>query len=375
MKCLTFALGFVMLCGCASSPTAGSGISYHGVADAESKKTLLLKDFKPITRLHSTAHNVTRAKTYVIDIHSHINDAAGIHAHQDPKKVVELMDRANVRTVYILTGMWGEKLQKVIDEMVKPFPGRFVVFTQLDWNRVNEADFTAQMIVQLRDSVKRGARGLKLLKDFGLNVRDRKGALIKIDDPRFDPIWEECAKLKIPVFIHSTDPEAFFHPTDATNERYEELVENPDWSFPPDRFPSKESLLAARDRVFARHPRTIFVALHFANWPENLDYVERLLDRNPNVMLEFGARVAELGRQPRRTRALFEKFQDRIMFGSDFELEDGMYANHFRWLETADEYFDYWGAPDQGRWKIYGLDLPLSILTKIYHTNAERLFK
>jgi predicted TIM-barrel fold metal-dependent hydrolase len=362
--------------GCQSNPSASTnqGISYHGDPNADSRKTLLLKDFKPQTRMHSKVHLIDRAHDYVIDVHSHINDAAGIHAHQDPKKVIARMDKANVRTVFILTGLWGEKLQKVIDEMVKPYPGRFVVFTQLDWARVDESSFVPEMIQLLRDSAKRGANGLKLLKDFGLNFRHKNGELVKIDDPRFDPIWDECAKLKFPVFIHTTDPEAFFHPIDATNERYEELVENPDWSFPPDKFPSKESLLAARDQIFARHPRTQFVALHMANWPENLDYIDGLLAKYPNVAVEFGARVAELGRQPKRTRALFEKYQDRILFGSDFEQEDGMYANHFRWLETNDEYFDYWGAPGQGRWKIYGLGLPPKILAKIYHGNAERLF-
>ena len=146
--------------------------------------------------------------------------------------------------------------------------------------------------------------------------------------------------------LHSChDPEAFFHPADNTNERYEELMEHPDWSFYGPQFPSKESILEARDRMFAKHPHTTFVALHMANWPENLDYVSHLLDTLPNVMVEFGAREAELGRQPRRAREFFIKYQDRIMFGTDNGVEEAMYRNHFRWLETGDEYFDYWGCP------------------------------
>jgi predicted TIM-barrel fold metal-dependent hydrolase len=195
-----------------------------------------------------------------------------------------------------------------------------------------------------------------------------------VDDPRLDPVWEECGRLGIPVSIHVSDPEAFFHPIDNKNERYEELTEHPDWSFYGSQFPSKESILAARDRVIARHPHTTFVALHVANWPENLGYVSRLLDQYPNVMTEFGAREAELGRQPRRAREFFLKYQDRIMFGTDNEVTEEMYRNHFRWLETGDEYFDYWGYPGQGRWKIYGMELPDSVLEKIYHLNAERMF-
>ena len=354
---------------------AGQGqIGYHAAGDAEQKKTLLLKDFKPVSMLHAAVHEVPRAKFYVIDVHNHVNDAAGIDEHMAPERIVGVMNNTNVRTVVILTGMWGEKLQHVIDEMVKPYPGRFIVFSQIDWSKIDDPNFSQEMVAQLDDAVRRGARGLKVLKDLGLAVRDKSGKLIAVDDPRLDPVWEECGNLGIPASIHVTDPEAFFHPIDATNERYEELIEHPDWSFYGPQFPSKESILAARDRVFARHPRTTFVALHVANWPENLDYVSGMLDKYPNVMVEFGAREAELGRQPRRAREFFLKYQDRIMFGTDNEVTEEMYRNHFRWLETDDEYFDYWGYPAQGRWKIYGMALPDSVLEKVYHANAERMF-
>ena len=352
-----------------SSPQIG----YKSAADAEQKKTLLLRDFKPVSMLHVSVHPVEKAKFYVIDVHNHINDAARIDDHMPPERVLEVMDRTNVKTVVILTGMWGEKLQGVIDEMVKPHPGRFMVFTQLDWSKVDDPNFGAEMATQIRDSVSRGARGLKLLKDLGLGVRDKDGKLLAIDDARLDPAWEECGRLGIPVFIHSGDPEAFFLPIDASNERYEELIEHPDWSFYGRDYPSLQSLMEARNRVFAKHPHTTFVSLHMG-WPENLDWVQSMLDKYPNVMVEFGAREAELGRQPRRTRDLFMKYQDRIMFGTDNGLAEEMYRNNFRWLETSDEYFDYWGSPGQGRFTISGLALPDDVLEKIYHKNAERLF-
>jgi uncharacterized protein len=349
-------------------------IGYKAAADSEQKKTLLLRDFKPVSMLHAPAHSVERARYYVVDVHNHVNDARGIEDHLPPGRVLEVMDRTNVRTIVILTGMWGEKLQRVIDEMVRPYPGRFLVFTQIDWSKIDHPNFSQEVVKQLDDAVARGARGLKVLKDLGLAVRDRSGKLVTVDDPRLDPIWEECGRLGIPVAIHVTDPEAFFHPVDQTNERYEELTEHPDWSFYGPGFPGKESILAARDRMFAKHPRTTFVSLHMGNWPENLDYVAHMLDTLPNVMVEFGAREAELGRQPHRAREFFLKYQDRIMFGTDNEVTEEMYRNHFRWLETADEYFDYWGYPDQGRWKIYGMELPPDVLEKVYHRNAERVF-
>ena len=351
-----------------------TGIGYKSAADADSKKTLLLKDFEPQPALHTAVHEVQRAKFPVVDVHTHTNDAVGIGDRVDPKEMVARMDRLNIKTIVILTGMWGDKLQNIIDMMVKPYPGRFVVFTQFDWSKIDAPNFGELMVRQIDDSVVRGARGLKVLKELGLGVRDSSGKLIPIDDPRLDPAWEECGRLGIPVFIHVADPEAFFHPIDARNERYEELHEHPDWSFYGPQFPSLQDLMAQRDRMFAKHPHTTFVALHFGSWPENLDFVDQTLQKFPNLMIETGAREGELGRQPRRTRELFLKYPDRIMFGTDEGAGAAMYQNYFRWLETEDEYFPYAQYPAQGRWMIYGLGLPDDVLEKVYHRNAERLF-
>ena len=341
---------------------------------AQEAGDLKLRDFKPRSMLRAPTHEVPRARFPAIDVHNHVNDARGGDPSVDPDALVAMMDRCNLQTIVILTGGFGDRLQAVIDRMVKPHPGRFRVFTQIDWSRIDEPDFGEAMARQLRDSVARGARGLKILKELGLGIRLRSGELVKIDDLRLDPIWAECGRLRIPVAIHTSDPDAFFLPLDGANERYDELVANPDWSFYGDRFPGKEALLAARNRVFERHPGTTFIALHVANHPEDLDDVSRVLDRYPNVVVETGARHAELGRQPRRARAFFLKYQDRILFGTDFRPEEAMYRNWFRFLETADEAFDYWHAPGQGRWTISGLDLPPRVLEKVYRRNAERVF-
>ncbi len=349
-------------------------IGYKPAADADSKKTILLKDFHPEPALHAASHQVKRAKFPVIDVHTHTNDARGIGDRVDPKEMVARMDRLNVKTAVILSGGWGDDLQKIMDTMVKPYPGRFMVMTLIDWSKIDDPNFSQLMVRQLDDSVAQGARGLKIFKELGLGVRDASGKLIPVDDPRLDPIWDECGRLGIPVFIHVADPEAFFHPIDASNERYEELIEHPDWSFYGPQFPSLPELMAQRDRMFAKHPRTTFAAMHFGSWPENLDFVEQTLEKFPNVMIETGAREGELGRQPRRVRSLFLKYPDRIMFGTDEGASEEMYHNYFRWLETEDEYFPYAQYPAQGRWMIYGLGLPDDVLEKVYHGNAERLF-
>jgi len=343
--------------------------------DAQQKSTLLLRDFQPKSMLHAPVHSVLRAKFPVIDVHNHVNDARSAGRERiSPTQVLDVMDHCNIQSLVILTGGWAEALQRVVDEMVKPYPERFMVFTQLDWTNLDSPDFSGQMVKRIDDAVARGARGLKITKELGLRVRFKNGELLSPDDPKLDPIWAECGRLGIPVAIHVTDPEAFFHPVNGTNERYEELIAFPDWSFYGPQFPSKDSILQARNRVFARHPNTIFIGLHVGNWPENLDYVSDVLDRYPNTYVEFGARQAELGRQPRRARRFFLEYQNRILFGTDAPPSEEMYRNYFRWLETADEYFDYWGYPEQGRWKIYGMELPDVVLEKVYHLNAERIF-
>jgi len=323
--------------------------------------------------MKASAHEIARAAFPVVDVHNHVNDARG-GARVPMPELLARMDRLNIARLVILTGGWGDKLEKVLDETARSHPDRFTVFTQIDWSRFDEPHFGDAMARQIRESVSLGARGLKILKELGLGIRDKEGRLVEVDDPRLDPVWAECGRLGIPVAIHTSDPDAFFDPIDASNERWDELGRHPDWSFHGRDFPKKRALLDARNRVFAKHPGTTFIALHIANHPEDLDDASGVLDRYPNVMVETGARQAELGRQPRRAREFFLRYQDRILFGTDFRPEEAMYRNWFRWLETADEHFEYWNHPDQGRWRIYGLDLPREVLEKVYGRNAERVF-
>src|SRR6266496_5550796 len=196
-----------------------------------SNNDLPLRDFKPRSMLVVPEHPVSRAAFPAIDVHNHVNDA---HEEERAVPVTELlarMDRLNLKRIVILTGRWGQALQEVVDKMVKPHPDRFTVFTEPDWSRVDEPGFGEAMAAQVKDAVARGARGLKVTKVLGLEVHDRTGRLVTVDDPRLDPMWAECGRLGIPVSIHSGDPEAFFLPIDATNERYEQLKAKPEYRF------------------------------------------------------------------------------------------------------------------------------------------------
>jgi predicted TIM-barrel fold metal-dependent hydrolase len=314
------------------------------------------------------------------------------------EQTVRWMDSLNIETLVNLTGGAGEELQHTMDQIVRRHPGRIVTCTVPSYRRLSEPGYPAWQAEELSRAKDAGAVGLKISKTLGLYLREggfreserepgQRGPLVKIDDSRFDPMWDAAGRLGLPVFIHVADPDAFFTPTDRFNERWEELANHPRWSFYGEEFPSKSELLAARNRVMERHPRTTFVGLHVANRPEDLGQVSSWLDRHPNLHVEIGARLGELGRQPRRSRRFFEEYQDRVMFGTDAspngtsvpqqDLTPAMFRCYFRFLETLDEYFDYAPSPvpPQGRWKIYGIGLPEEILRKVYRDNARRILK
>ncbi len=363
----------------------------------QAKHSLPLSEFQPKSMLHVKATDVPRARFPVIDIHTHFSWGAQskndvflgqeIKFLAEPRDLLSVMDRRNIRTMVNLTGTYGRGLVECIKKFHAPHPDRFVVFTEPAWDRSNRPDYSRFQADEIERAHQAGARGLKVLKTLGLYLRESvtSGALVKVDDPRFDPMWEACGALKLPVAIHVSDPEAFFLPTDRFNERYEELNHHPDWSFYGKDYPSKWELLEARHRVFARHPNTQFISLHTGNDPENLTNVGEWLDRYPNMSVDIAARIGELGRQPRAARKFFEKYQDRILFGTDAVphgvetlqqiFGDELYEIYYRFLETEDEYFDYAPAPipPQGRWRIYGLGLSEEILRKVYHQNAARL--
>jgi len=355
-----------------------------------------LADFVPTSMLQVHESRVERARFPLIDFHTHITASAksekGVALASDRRflgtaeELLAVMDRKNIRAMVNLTGGYDQGLGDTVAKYDRAFPGRFYTLTEPCYERWKEPNYPQLQAQAIEQAHRQGARGLKILKTLGLYLRENttSGQLVKIDDPRLDPMWDVCGQLNMPVAIHVSDPLAFFTPTDRFNERYEELNNHPDWSFYGRDFPSNAELLEARNRVFARHPKTQFVVLHVGNFAENLANVGENLDRFPNMTVDIAARIGELGRQPRTTRKFFEKYQDRILFGTDATphadqypqqvFNDQLYEIYYRFLETEDEYFDYAPAkiPPQGRWRIYGINLPETILRKVYFENAAR---
>jgi predicted TIM-barrel fold metal-dependent hydrolase len=374
-----------------------------GRADAPAPPTpdtsLRLADFQPKSMLHVSGTQVPRSRYPVIDIHAHLGwttkSEKGVASGEDvtllitPAEALAVMDRKNIRALVNITGGTGKGLERSIQAFDRAAPGRFFTCAEPCYGQFLDPKYPQIQADAIQAAKRAGAKGLKILKTLGLYLREgiATGPLVKVDDKRFDPMWEACAAYNMPVWIHISDPEAFFLPIDRFNERYDELGNHPDWSFHGGDFPSHRELMEARDRVFARHPKTRFLALHVGHDAENLGFAAESLDRFPNLTVELGARIGELGRQPRAARKFFEKYQDRILFGTDAVpppdgekypqqvFKDELYEIYYRFLETEDEYFDYAPAavPPQGRWCIYGLGLPDPILKKVYHDNGARL--
>ncbi|HZU26388.1 MAG TPA: amidohydrolase family protein [Bryobacteraceae bacterium] len=378
---------------------AGLGLAAAPLADAQeapapaARRHLDLSDYEPRSMLQVKETHVDRARFPVIDMHAHLTrskrivNGVGISPDRDfdggPDDVLPMMEAKNIRALVNLTGGYESGLVETVRRFDKAHPGRFFTFCEPSYSRLLEPGYPKLQAQNIADAHAAGARGLKILKTLGLFLRDNitTGKLITVDDPRFDPMWDACGQLGIPVAMHVSDPVAFFLPIDRFNERFEELNAHPDWSYYDHDFPSNAEILAARNRVIARHPKTQFLTLHVGNFSENLANVSENLDRFPNMTVEIAARVAELGRQPRTTGKFFDRYQDRIMFGTDGspggdnEYWTKLYEISYRFLETDDEYFTYSSArvPGQGRWNIYGLGLPDQILRKVYNENALRL--
>jgi predicted TIM-barrel fold metal-dependent hydrolase len=351
---------------------------------------LPLEEYEPKSMLHLANHPVSRSGFPLIDFHTHITEGdphgtpGAVRFHISPETCLAVMDRKNIKTMVDLTGGYGEGLREAMHKLQDAHPGRFIVFTEPAWDKASNPGYSRLQAELIESAHRSGAKGLKVLKILGLFLREKgTNKLVAIDDPRFDEMWEAAGALNMPVAIHSSDPEAFFLPIDRFNERWEELHAHPDWSFYGRDFPSNLALQEARRRVMRRHPRTHFVCLHVAD-AENLNYVSECLDEHPNMHVDIAARIAELGRQPRAARRFFDRYQDRIVFGTDASGDpdtpqqrfgDALYEIYYRFLETEDEYFDYTPAPKpaQGRWCIDGIGLPEPMLRKLYWENAARL--
>jgi predicted TIM-barrel fold metal-dependent hydrolase len=339
---------------------------------------MLLEEYTPRPALVTKVTEIRKPRFPVIDSHNHLGMEWSGWLDRPVSELLEVLDESGVRGYVDLDGGWGEEiLHSHLDHFKAAAPDRFVMFGGVAWGEWVERGnaFPEWAAQRMREQARRGAKGLKIWKAFGLQFQDPSGRRVAVDDHRLDTIWETCAELNWPVLIHVADPVAFFDPLDQNNERWEELSKHPDWHFPSPKYPPFMQIMDEFEGLIKRHPRTTFVGAHVGCYAENLAWVGALMDQCPNFNVDISARLGELGRQPYAARRFFLNHADRIVFGLDGTPEAKHYQAYYRFLETDDEYFDYspWNPPPQGRWMIYGISLPEDVLAKVYYQNAERL--
>jgi len=336
-----------------------------------------------------------RREHRLIDLHQHVNCTP-----EHLARAIRIMDETGIGIGVILTpgtvtrkGEEPSAFEKSKELADRLYPGRFLFYANLDYGGWDEPGWSEKAVAQIEEAHRLGAAGLKEWKRLGLYLRNKEGELIRIDDPKLDPVWRRCGELNMPVSIHVADPKAFWLPYDQQNERWTELKDHKSWWFgDPKQFPPREALLAARNRVIMRHPETTFVCVHFGNNPEDIETVGKWLDQYSNMRVDLAARVPEIGRHdPQKVHDLFVKHQDRIIFATDFMVYDRMtlgsggsgpaptdsdavsfFGKHWRWMETWDKNFEHM-TPIQGEWTISGIGLPPEVLRKIYFDNARKL--
>ena len=325
------------------------------------------EQYNPPSTLLVQENKLTKAKFPFIDVHNHQFSMPDM----DLGVLIKEMDKLNMKVMVNLSGQSGETIKKSVANIREHFPKRFIVFANVDFKRVGEEGWGEKAAKQLEEDVKNGANGLKIYKSLGFSVMDISGKRVTVDDARLAAVWKKAGDLKIPVLIHTADPKSFWDPMDEKNERWLELSTHPNRKKDAANPAPWETLIEEQHRLFRKHPKTLFIAAHFGWFPNDLQKLGQLMDELPNIVVEFGAVIAELGRQPRAAKQFFTKYQDRILFGKDSWVPEE-YATYFRVLETEDEYFPY-HKKYHAFWAMYGMGLPDDILKKIYYKNALRI--
>ena len=330
-------------------------------------QSVTFEEYDPPSTLKVPENPKYRAKFPFIDIHSH----QWRMGERDLNKLVSEMDDLNMGLMVNLSGGTGKNIVDAMENVKENQPKRFIVFANVNFSRISDPDWGERTAAQLQRDYDQGARGLKIFKNLGLSVYDAEGKRVAVDDPRIDPVWAKCGELGIPVLIHTADPKSFWEPHDANNERWLELKLRPRRKRGPNNPVPWETLIQEQHNMFKKHSNTIFIAAHMDWHANDLVKLGELLDEMPNMVVEIGAVIAELGRQPRFAKQFLEKYQDRVLFGKD-AYNPGEYSTYFRVLETEDEYFPYYKRY-HAFWRMYGLGLSDEVLKKIYYKNALRI--
>ncbi|MGH9660752.1 MAG: amidohydrolase family protein, partial [Bryobacteraceae bacterium] len=253
---------------------------------ALAQQTMTIEEYEPKSTLVVPQHPITRARFPIIDVHNHQNRCVTAECLD---KLVADMDKINLRVMVNLGGGSGDRLKANVAAQKSRFKDRFVVFANIEFRGIDEPGWGERAALALEQDIKNGAQGLKIFKNFGMDLKDASGKRVHTDDPRLDPIFAMCAKHRIPVLIHTGEPASFFDPHDKTNERWLELKQFPGRARPADRYDSWNTIMGEQHNLFAKHPKTTFINAHLGWMGGDLGALGKLMDKLPNMHTEIGA--------------------------------------------------------------------------------------
>jgi predicted TIM-barrel fold metal-dependent hydrolase len=328
---------------------------------------LTLKNYRPRSVYNIPKTTIEKAAYPVIDMHSH-DYAAN---EQDIQKWVTTMKKMGIEKTVILSKETGAGFDSVVEKFSK-FPQEFELWCGIDYTGYNTGEnWTEHAVKELERCYHKGARGVGELGDKGEGLVYSKPTPaygLHIDNPDLEPVWAKCAELGMPVNIHVADPIWMYEPMDSTNDG---LMNAYDWRIDLTKkgILDHGELIQTLENGVRRNPNTRFIACHFANCCYDLAILGRLLDKYPNLWTDNSARYAETAPIPRYVKAFYEKYQDRIVYGTDMGMDEEMYTITFRILESEDEHF-YEIEQFNYHWPLNGFGLPVEVLRKVYHENA-----
>ncbi|MBV8513869.1 MAG: amidohydrolase family protein [Acidobacteria bacterium] len=333
----------------------------------QSPETILLKDFRPKSIYKIPVTQIDKAKHPVIDMHSH-------PYAKTPEQINEWlknMDECGIQKTMILTMTTGAEFDEIYGKYSK-YPDRFEVWCGLDLAGYDKPGFGPAAVRELERCNQFGARGVGEIHDKGEGLRSGKSQApgMHPDDARMDAIWKKCGDLGMPVSLHVADPIWMYQKMDATNDGLMNA-----WKWRLDNKPgivNLDGMVDIYDRTLAKHRGTSFIACHFMNLDYDLARLGEMFDRNPNLFADISARYGETAPVPRFASQFFEKYSNRLFYGTDMGTDKSMYRVTFRILESQDEHF-YAFDQFNYHWALNGFGLSDETLTRVYKANAAKL--
>ena len=328
---------------------------------------LKLKDYRPVSIYKVPVTKVTKAKYPAIDMHTHVYG----ETDQDIARWIKAMDACDIEKAIVFTGATGKRFDDLV-KMYSKYGNRFELWCGFDYSGYEQPGYGPAAVRELERCFKNGAKGVGevMFKGKGIPPSSKEKTIMVPDDPRLDPLWEKCAELRLPVNLHISEDKWMYEPIDSTNDG---LMNAAKWQIQIENgAKTHEEMLDRLENTVRKHPKTIFIAAHLANCCADLSVLGNYFDKYPNLFADISARYTEIAPIPKFVHDFIEKYQDRIVYGTDFNFNEVAYRVTFRILETADEHF-YERVMFKYHWPLYGLYLSDNTLKKIYRDNALKI--